>query len=94
MRRRFKLVRICDGKYLSANQREITPTPPNCLEYKVGEVTRVGGMGIACYKTLAYADKTNHIKETRHHFNGGDPIAIIELEPIGLSGYGSYHRPI
>lgn len=87
MKQKFKLVRICEGKYLSANASDTVPRPPFCLEYKVGEVTEVDSLGIACYKTLEQASRSNHISETMDAFNGGKAIAVIALEPIGKSVY-------
>ena len=87
MKRKFKLVRICEEKYLSANADDSVPRPPFCLEYKVGEVTETIGLGIACYKTLKCANTSDHIRETMSSFNRGKPIAIIELEPIGKPVY-------
>lgn len=84
MRTRYKLARVCNGKYLSANQNEFRPVRNRCLEYKVGEVTECGNTeGVACYKTLKDCDKKVHIEETMMSFNGGGPIVILKLKPIG-----------
>lgn len=79
--RRFKLVRIVDGgRYVSANT-----TDESMLEYKVGEVTSAPQKGVACYKQLRYAVSPHHTRETSGFFNGGRPVAILEVEPIGKS---------
>jgi len=83
MRKRYKLVRICNDKFLSANSYSFAPFYPVTLEYKVGEVTECEHQGVACYKTLKYADVKDHIDETMKTFNKGNPIAVIELEPVG-----------
>lgn len=75
--KRYKLVRIVDGEFHSAN----TPWEP--LTYTIGEVTSAPNLGIACYKTLEYADRPNHIRETQLSFNDGNPIAILEVKSIG-----------
>ena len=80
---RYKLARIVDGRYLSANQQDDLPVANRCLEYKVGAVVGVGGKGIACYKKRENALKPHHIDETRGHFNCGKPIALLELKPSG-----------
>ena len=80
---RYKLVRIVDGRYLSANQRDEKPVRNYCLEYKVGKSTAVGGMGVACYKKRENALTPEHVAETRGHFNCGKPIALLELKPSG-----------
>ena len=80
---RYKLVRIVDGRYLSANTMEREPDGDSCLEYKVGEKTSVKDMGVACYKKKENALVPKHIKETQHYWNGGDPIALLKLKPIG-----------
>ena len=82
---RYKLVRIINGHYLSANQKATAPIPDQCLEYVVGRVTRTGGMGVACYKELSDAITPDHIGETMRFFNNGKPIALLKLEPIGGS---------
>ena len=79
---RYKLVRIINGHYLSANQKAIVPIPDQCLEYVVGWVTRTGSMGVAGYKELSDALTPGHIGETMR-FNRGKPIALLKLEPIG-----------
>ena len=89
--KRYKLVRICNGKYLSANARGTKPAQSNeegilrfdVLQYKVGKTTRCPSRGVACYKELRFANTPAHIHETQHHFNQDKPIAILELEPIG-----------
>ena len=73
--KRYKLVRIIDGEFFSANTIE------NPILYKVGEVAGAEDKGIACYKSLKSVDKPSHIEETRYSFNGGNPIAILEVEP-------------
>ena len=75
--KRYKLVRIRDNKYISANTR-YSP-----LIYEVGEITTTPGKGVACYKSMEYADTFEHIQETMTFFNYGEPIAILEVEPIG-----------
>lgn len=80
---RYKLVRIVGGRYLSANQAEDEPRGISCLEYRVGEITKVLGLGVACYKRKKDALKPGHIRETQKAFNGGRPIALLRLRPIG-----------
>ncbi len=77
--KRYKLVRIVEGEFHSAN----TEMGYGGLKYKVGHTTKAKGRGIACYKTLSYVDRPNHIRETMDSFNGGNPIAILEVKSIG-----------
>lgn len=75
--KRYKLVRIVDGRFLSAN------TVCNPLTYTVGEITETRGIGIACYKKLKCVRVYKHISETMNAFNRGNPVAILEVESIG-----------
>lgn len=77
--KRYKLTRVVDGRFFSAN----TPSPTEQLEYVVGEITKAGGLGIACYKDLGKVITYNHISETMDSFNAGNPVAILEVESIG-----------
>uniref|UniRef100_A0A6M3LFF7 Uncharacterized protein n=1 Tax=viral metagenome TaxID=1070528 RepID=A0A6M3LFF7_9ZZZZ len=90
MKIRYKLARIVNGKYLSANQREREPYPPYCLEYEVGEVVEAPNKGIACYKRRKNALTPLHIAETSDYFNNGEPIALLKLEAIGRSVWTSF----
>lgn len=87
--KRYKLVRIVGDRFFSANtlgdNMNIQYGGGNMLEYKLGEVTACPGCpkGVACYKKLSYADAPNHITETMYSFNNGEPVAILEVEPIG-----------
>lgn len=64
----YKLVRIVDGKYLSANTEASKPSGcywENCLEYKIGETTYdhpLGGdnEGLSAYETFALAKGKKH----------------------------------
>ena len=80
---RYKLARIVNGKYLSANQGATDPDGTFCLEYRVGEITSTGGVGVACYKKKENALTDDHIRETRNGFNDGKPITLLTLRPIG-----------
>ncbi len=85
--KRYKLARIVDGRFLSANQGETWPVGERCLEYRVGEIVSASNKGIACYKRKEDALKEHHIKETRDSFNSGNPIALLTLKPIGRVVY-------
>lgn len=79
--KRYKLVRIINGKYFSANTKD------NPIRYEVGEIAKNRNLGIACYKTVKSTVARDHINETRYSFNNGNPIAILEVEPIGKQAY-------
>ncbi|KKM61555.1 hypothetical protein LCGC14_1530630, partial [marine sediment metagenome] len=80
--KRYKLVRIVDGRFYSANTRKDYGFSPNELEYTVGKVTEAANLGIACYKRLEDVRKWDHLDETMR-FHKGKPIAILEVEPMG-----------
>lgn len=79
---RYKLVRIVNRRYLSANQYAQESDGVNCLEYVVGKETSAK-RGVACYKAESNATVLHHILETRDYFNKGKPIALLKLESIG-----------
>lgn len=83
--KRYKLVRIVDGRFFSAN----TLPPRMELEYIVGRTTRATGLGVACYKRLEDAKAPRHLRETMGCFNKGKPIAILEVEPVGEADSGA-----
>ena len=83
IKNKYKLARIVDGLLLSANNYRDKPLGDCCLEYKVGEITKVKGIGIACYKRKADALQPDHISETRGYFNHGNLIVLLKLRPIG-----------
>ena len=76
--KRYKLVRVVEDKFYSANTIGYRK-----LEYKVGNITSADGDGIACYKLLKYPKEQRHIRETMHSFNDDKPVAILEVEPLG-----------
>ena len=78
--RRYKLARIVNGQYLSANQCLFKADGKHCLEYIVGQTTSIDNeIGIACYKTKRNALKRDHIGETKD-YNNGKPIALLTLQ--------------
>ncbi len=89
---RYKLARVVDGMYLSANNEAERPWPKatifadSCLEYKVGEVTTAKGKGVACYAKREDAMRLAHRQEAQG-FNHGMPIVLLTLRPIGRTVY-------
>ena len=75
--KRYKLVRIINDKFYSAN------TTYRPLKYVIGKITSAKPPGLACYKLLKNAKVQENIKETMQRFNGGEPVAILEVRPIG-----------
>lgn len=73
--KRYKLVRIVNERYFSANT-----TDNRCIEYKIGEMAQASGKGMACYKTIKYATHPHNLREAMF-FNGGKPVAVLVVEP-------------
>ena len=86
--KKYKLVRVINGKYFSAN----TICAP--IEYRIGEIAAVDGRGIACYKRLADVDRWKHLKETSDYFNNRGLVAILWVVPIGRTVFrAENYRP-
>ena len=84
--KKYKLVRVINGKYFSAN------TTRSPIEYRIGEIATVDGRGIACYKRLGDVNKWEHLDETSRGFNGKEPVAILRVVPIGGRVYRDPYR--
>lgn len=80
---RYKLVRIVDGHFLSANSVKRDIYHLFCYEYKVGKITEIPYIGVACYKRLCDANKAHHINEAMYSFNSGNPVAILRVQSFG-----------